>query len=110
MGNIEWFVIKKPREEGKIEINALLQALYEHGMTSVLVEGGSEVLGSFLDAGAADRVYAFIAPKLVGGKLALPAIGGNGIPSMSQCASVTEPELLTLGEDWLITGRIRFNH
>ncbi|MBR4908343.1 MAG: bifunctional diaminohydroxyphosphoribosylaminopyrimidine deaminase/5-amino-6-(5-phosphoribosylamino)uracil reductase RibD [Acidaminococcaceae bacterium] len=101
-------VISLPCEEGIIKINALLPALYEQGLTSVLVEGGSQVLGSFLDAGAADRVYAFIAPKLVGGKAALPAIGGTGISAMSQCATVTEPELLTLGEDWLITGRIRF--
>ena len=103
-------IISLPGEEGIIKINALLPALYEQGLTSVLVEGGSEVLGSFLDAGAADRVYAFIAPKLVGGKAALPAIGGTGISAMSQCASVIEPELLTLGEDWLITGRIRFNY
>ena len=101
-------VISLPCEEGKIEIDALLQALYEQELTSILVEGGSEVLGAFLDAGAADRVYAFIAPKLVGGQAALPAIGGKGISVMARCASVTEPELLTLGEDWLITGRIRF--
>jgi diaminohydroxyphosphoribosylaminopyrimidine deaminase/5-amino-6-(5-phosphoribosylamino)uracil reductase len=101
-------VISLPCNEGKIEINALLQALYEQGLTSVLVEGGSEVLGSFLDAGAADRVYAFIAPKLVGGQAALPAIGGKGISVMARCASVTEPELLTLGVDWLITGRVLF--
>jgi len=54
-------------------------------------------------------VYAFIAPKLVGGKEALPAIGGNGIPVMSRCASVAEPELIPLGTDWLITGRVLFN-
>ena len=28
---------------------------------------------------------------------------------MSCCASVTEPELLTLGKDWLITGRVAFS-
>ena len=101
-------VLCLPCNEGKIEINALLQALYEQGLASILVEGGSEVLGSFLDAGAADRVYAFIAPKLVGGRAAIPATGGKGISAMSQCAAVTDPELLTLGEDWLITGRVLF--
>ena len=104
--NVE--VLTLPCEDGKISIPALLQALYEHGIASVLVEGGSEVLGSFLDAGMADRVYAFIAPKLVGGKNALPSIGGRGIGEMSRCASVIEPELVTLGKDWLITGRIVF--
>ena len=106
--NVE--ILSLPGSEGKTDIKALLQSLYEHGFTSVLVEGGSEVLGSFLDAGAADRVYAFIAPKLAGGKTALPAIGGAGIPVMAQCASVTDPELLTLGNDWLITGSVSFSH
>ena len=104
--NVE--VVSLPCENGNLSISALLQSLYEHEIASVLVEGGSEVLGSFLDSRMADRVYAFIAPKLVGGKKALPSIGGRGIERMSQCASVVEPEFLTLGQDWLITGRITF--
>jgi len=106
MRNIE--LVTLPCTEGKINIHSLVQSLYEHGLTSVLVEGGSEVLGSFLDAGTADRVYAFIAPKLAGGRNALPAIGGTGIPVMNQCATVTDPEIVTLGKDWLLTGRISF--
>jgi len=105
--NVE--VLTLPCENGKISVPNLLQSLYEREIASVLVEGGSEVLGSFLDARVADRVYAFIAPKLVGGKNALPAIGGKGIDVMSNCASVMEPELMTLGKDWLITGRVAFN-
>ena len=101
-------ILSLPAANGKIDIPCLLQSLYEQGIASLLVEGGSEVLGAFLDAGIADRVYAFIAPKLVGGKNALPAIGGEGIPVLSRCASVIDPELLTLGDDWLITGRVRF--
>ena len=95
-------------EGGSEVVSALLQSLYEHEITSVLVEGGSEVLGSFLDSQTTDRVYAFIAPKLVGGTHALPSVGGRGIERMSQCAAVVEPELLTLGKDWLITGRVTF--
>ena len=104
--NVE--VVTLPCENGKISVSALLQSLYEHEITSVLVEGGSEVLGSFLDSQTTDRVYAFIAPKLVGGTHALPSVGGRGIERMSQCAAVVEPELLTLGKDWLITGRVTF--
>ena len=101
-------VVTLPCENGNLSISALLQSLYEHGITSVLVEGGSEVLGSFLESQMADRVYAFIAPKLVGGTHALPSIGGRGIERMARCATVAEPELLTLGKDWLITGRVTF--
>lgn len=104
--NVE--VVTLPGTDGKISVPALMEFLYEHEIASVLVEGGSEVLGSFLDARIADRVYAFVAPKLVGGKGALPSIGGKGIDRMSRCASVLEPELMELGKDWLITGRVSF--
>ncbi len=101
-------VIPLPDSDGKIDIQSLLRALYKRNIASVLVEGGSGVLGTFLDSEVADRVYAFIAPKLVGGSAALPPIGGKGIPILSRCASVMEPELKELGPDWLITGRVRF--
>lgn len=48
-------------------------------MTNVLLEGGSQVLGSFFDSGLINEVHAFIAPKLVGGVLASPAISGRGL-------------------------------
>ena len=93
---------------GGLDLQALLAALEERGLTSVLVEGGSAVLGSFLDAGLAERVYAFVAQKLVGGAVALPAVGGKGIAAMADCASVEEMECLPLGSDWLLTGRVCF--
>jgi diaminohydroxyphosphoribosylaminopyrimidine deaminase / 5-amino-6-(5-phosphoribosylamino)uracil reductase len=94
--------------DGGLDLQALLAALQERELTSVLVEGGSAVLGSFLDAGLADRVYAFVAPKLIGGAGALSAVGGKGIATMAACAVVEETECLPLGRDWLLTGRVRF--
>ena len=106
MANVETLIL--PCEDGNLSLPSLMTALAERNITSVLVEGGSRVTGSFLDAALADRVYAFIAPKLVGGNAALPAIGGRGIRTMGACARVLEPELKRMGEDWLITGKVRF--
>jgi diaminohydroxyphosphoribosylaminopyrimidine deaminase / 5-amino-6-(5-phosphoribosylamino)uracil reductase len=44
----------------------VLAALAAAGLRSVLVEGGGRVIGSFLDAGVADRLHLFIAPRLLG--------------------------------------------
>jgi diaminohydroxyphosphoribosylaminopyrimidine deaminase/5-amino-6-(5-phosphoribosylamino)uracil reductase len=44
----------------------------------VLVEGGGEVHGAFLDAGLVDRVAMFTAPLLIGGRRATPVMGGAG--------------------------------
>ena len=95
-------------EAGRVDLTALLAELNARDITSVLVEGGSEVLGSFLDARLADRVYAFIAPKLSGGSRALPAVGGKGAALMEDCALLDETECKALGSDWLLTGRVRF--
>lgn len=53
--------------EATVSIAALLDDLGRRGMTNVLVEGGGEVLGQFLDAGEVDAVEVFIAPILEGG-------------------------------------------
>ena len=54
-----------------------LDELGRRRMTNVLVEGGSQLLGSLFDAGEIDEVHVFIAPKLIGGPAAplLPSAG-----------------------------------
>jgi diaminohydroxyphosphoribosylaminopyrimidine deaminase/5-amino-6-(5-phosphoribosylamino)uracil reductase len=61
---------------GRVEPAAALDALFERGLTSVMVEGGSEVLGSFLAARLVDEIALFRAPLLLGGRGSLGAFGG----------------------------------
>ena len=63
--NVE--IIKLPEHNGKLDLNALMKYLAEQEITSLLAEGGSEVHGAFLDAGFAERVYAFIARQWLQG-------------------------------------------
>ncbi len=63
-------------EHGRVSLPAALQALHERGLTSVMVEGGSEVLGAFLAARLLDQVALFRAPILLGGRGSRPAFGG----------------------------------
>ena len=51
-----------------VPLDQLLKRLYDLEIISVLVEGGGEVLGSFLDEKLVDKVYTFIAPILIGGR------------------------------------------
>ena len=64
-------------------LDALLTELGRRRMTNVLVEGGSRLLGSLLDARQIDEVHVFVAPKLFGGESAPAAIGGAGIAQLS---------------------------
>jgi diaminohydroxyphosphoribosylaminopyrimidine deaminase/5-amino-6-(5-phosphoribosylamino)uracil reductase len=59
-----------------LDLRAVLAALRKRGVASVMVEGGSEVLGSFLSARLVDEVALFRAPLLLGGRRSLGAFGG----------------------------------
>jgi dihydrofolate reductase len=59
-----------------------------------MVEGGSELLGSFLAARAFDQVALFRAPLLLGGRGSLPAFGGpdpRGLASALRMVRVERP-------------------
>jgi diaminohydroxyphosphoribosylaminopyrimidine deaminase/5-amino-6-(5-phosphoribosylamino)uracil reductase len=85
--------------EENISIQTLLKKLGERSITSLLVEGGSEVNGSFLKQNAFNRVISYIAPKLIGGKTAPGFIGGAGIDEMSAAAQLEFKSVEPLGED-----------
>lgn len=52
--------------KGNIPLRTLAARLASEGITSVLVEGGGQVHGSFLEAGFADELVLYVAPKLFG--------------------------------------------
>lgn len=103
--NVE--LIRLPLENGRIPLDLLLIQLANRSITSMLVEGGSEVHGAFKEAGLADRVYAFIAPKVVGGRQAFTPIGGAGSATIEEGWQLDEVEYQMLGQDLLITGRVK---
>ena len=98
-------VLKLPQRNGHLDLQVLLEKLAAMEITSVLVEGGSEVHGAFIDAGLAERVYAFIAPKIIGGKNAIGPVGGIGSTDMGKALQLCDVEYKQLGTDFLITGR-----
>ncbi len=93
-------------EAGRPAIPTLLDQLGRRRFTNVLVEGGATVLGAFFDAGAVDEVYAFIAPKLIGGKGAPAPIAGKGIERLRE-SRLLDAHVESIGADWLIHGRLR---
>jgi len=60
----------------RVPLSAALRALRRIGIWSVMVEGGGEVLGSFLRARLFDRLVLFRAPVVLGGRGSRPAFGG----------------------------------
>lgn len=91
-------------EEGEVAPASLLAELAGRKVTSLLVEGGSALLGSFFDRRLVDRVVAVIAPKVVGGRRAVGAVGGEGVGRMADAEELREVRRRSVGGDLLLEG------
>ena len=97
-------VLELPASKGRPTVTALLDELGRRRMTNIVVEGGSEVLGSFLDADKIDEVHVFIAAGLAGGAEAKSPIGGRGIARLSDALLFGGWEIERIGNDVLWHG------
>ena len=85
-------------------IDDLLIELGRRRNTNILVEGGSQLLSSFLDAKLSDEIHAFIAPKIIGGAGPGP-VAGMGIERIADALALHDSEVRTVGSDVYIHGR-----
>lgn len=92
--------------ERQARLVALLRHLGARRLTNLLVEGGSGILGSLHDGGLLDEVWAFLAPKLIGGNGAPAAIGGLGSTAVDGAPRLVVEEVATIGGDVLIRGLV----
>lgn len=90
--------------EPKVDVNRMLEILGQESVSSLLVEGGSQINSAFLHARAIDKVISYIAPKLVAGQGAPTPFGGTGIEEMGNAVALRNFQVETLGVDLKITG------
>jgi diaminohydroxyphosphoribosylaminopyrimidine deaminase/5-amino-6-(5-phosphoribosylamino)uracil reductase len=95
-----------PTPEGRVSLPDLLDELGRRNVISVLVEGGGEVHAAFFGEGLVDKVYAYLAPKLIGGREAPGPLGGAGIARLSEATGLTDVDVTRLGDDVLISGYV----
>src|SRR6185295_11268782 len=87
-----------------VEPGSVLSDLHRRGVQSVLVEGGAEVLASFVTGGCYDRVMVDCAPLLVGGRNAPGPLGGDGFPVLAAAPRLEGLEARRRGGDVLLAG------
>ncbi len=97
-------------ENERVGLRDALRALGARGVTEVLVEGGGSVHGAFLDAGLGDRLVAYVAMKILGGRDAFPAFGGLGAGVLDEARELRDARVERLGEDLKITAEIGHVH
>jgi diaminohydroxyphosphoribosylaminopyrimidine deaminase/5-amino-6-(5-phosphoribosylamino)uracil reductase len=86
------------------DLGAVLDELGKREIQSLLVEGGANVAGKFLDAGLVDKVSFFIAPKIIGGLDAPTAIGGRGVEKLAEGIELQDVKVTQRGQDVEFTG------
>lgn len=99
-------VLVEPRSAGRVGTRWAMRALWNVGVRSLMVEGGSEVLGSFLAARLVDEVALFRAPILLGGRDSRPAFGGPGPRHLRDALRLVGPALVA-PELWSAKGDSR---
>lgn len=103
--NVDVIVVDKD-ESDKVDIEKLLNILGQQNICSILVEGGATLSGSFVAKKLVDKVYFFIATKIIGGKEAKTPVAGTGILNLQEALALKDIQIEKLEEDILIIGRV----
>lgn len=90
----------------KVDLKILLEELARREITSVLVEGGGTLHYSMFENNLVDKIFAFIAPKIIGGKNSLTAVEGKGFEKLSDVVQIKNLTSEKIGDDILLKGYI----
>lgn len=90
--------------EGGRNLQGVLQELGKRDIQSVIVEGGTSVAGAFYDSKLINKITFFIAPIVIGGKDAPPAIGGLGASRLTGAMRLEDVVITQHGADLEVTG------
>ncbi|MBR7176197.1 MAG: bifunctional diaminohydroxyphosphoribosylaminopyrimidine deaminase/5-amino-6-(5-phosphoribosylamino)uracil reductase RibD [Bacteroidales bacterium] len=94
-------------KDGHVDINDLMMRLGVMGIDSLLLEGGATINAAFLEANCVDEVYAFVAPKIIGGTNSKSPVAGKGIDLMKDAIMLTDIKTEQFDNDILIKGKIK---
>jgi len=84
----------------RVALPAMLARLWELGIRNLMVEGGGEIISSFLAAGLLDRVALTVAPQFVGG-YTIPG------PPYEKMLTVENEMVEKYGKDFVLWGDVK---
>lgn len=96
-------VLELPDADGRVDLAALLVALQERALPTLLVEGGARLAGALAAAGRLDRVVGYLAPLLLGS--GVPVLDGAFAPTLAAARRLRVDDVRMLGGDVRVVAR-----
>ncbi len=95
-----------PLSGGRVNLKWLFKELARKEIAHLLIEGGSQIIGSALKAGLVDKVLLCIAPKIMGDETAVSSIRGLKVTNVNQTLRLKNVTIDRIGEDIVVEGYI----
>lgn len=87
------------RKDGRVSLQGVVELLAREKYLSLMIEAGSKVNWTALESGAADKIYFYYAPKILGGMQSLPVAGGVGRRRRAEAIRVRNVRLHSVATD-----------
>lgn len=100
-------VLAVPEKSGCVDLKELMKELGRYGIDSILLEGGGTLNWAALESGIVQKIQAYIAPKLFGGREAKTPVEGRGFHSPDAAVFLKDSVITRLGEDFLVESEVR---
>ena len=99
-------VLELPGMEGLVDLKELFKVAGKQSIVTILVEGGSKLLGSLFDCHLVDKVLVFISPIIIGGNKAKTAVGGDGVANVVDALCLSQVDIKNFGDNILVSGYV----
>ena len=93
----------------QVDLKDLMSYLYDNGIETLMLEGGSTLNFSMIKEGLIDEIKIAIAPMIVGGRLSKTLFDGNGFDYMEEAIRLDFENSYFLGKDLIIEYKVNYN-
>ena len=100
-------IIGVAEKDGRLSLPAAMDALGQQDIVSLLVEGGPTLHGAFFDHKFVNKVHAFVAPSVMGGKDARSAVEGFGVSTPDESLQLEKLKIDKAGTNLWLSGYCR---
>ena len=94
--------------ENQVDLAKLMNYLYEKGVKTLMLEGGSTLNFSMIKNGLIDEIRICVAPMVVGGVNAISLFGGDGFMTMDESVKLELVDSFSCGKDLVLKYKVKY--